>query len=199
MTALARGQSRKGESPVVVGASRSLWSRKSSGAPASCRSTPLHLRARLRAFPERNCDAIILGAGISGFVSASVLHGRGAGRILAIDEYRALGGNDIDCPIGPYTFSPTRRITRDTGSEAGSSSAPGWPIPSTGSMPPRRPRPTRSSRKSACTRLPPPPPCAGAQYAQNRAATLWSANRRNDNLRGQCHLAASSGPKSSFG
>jgi protoporphyrinogen oxidase len=53
---------------------------------------------------ESPWDTIILGAGMSGLISASVLHRQRAARILIVDEYARIGGNHIDCSIGPYTF-----------------------------------------------------------------------------------------------
>lgn len=58
-------------------------------------------------------DAIILGAGISGLVSASLLHRQGLKKILVIDEYGHLGGNHIDRHIGPYTFDIGTLIFQD--------------------------------------------------------------------------------------
>ena len=49
-------------------------------------------------------DAIVLGAGISGLISASLLCRQGLRRVLVIDEYDTVGGNHICCDIGPYTF-----------------------------------------------------------------------------------------------
>src|SRR4051812_23115889 len=49
-------------------------------------------------------DAIVLGAGISGLVSASILLEQGCKRILLVDEYGHVGGNHIDRTIGDYTF-----------------------------------------------------------------------------------------------
>ena len=49
-------------------------------------------------------DAVVLGAGISGLVSAAVLNEQGYRRVLVIDEFDKYGGNHIDCTIGPYTF-----------------------------------------------------------------------------------------------
>jgi protoporphyrinogen oxidase len=59
-------------------------------------------------------DAIILGAGISGLVSANILHRQGLKRILVIDEYDWIGGNHIHCHIGPYTFDIGALIFQDT-------------------------------------------------------------------------------------
>jgi protoporphyrinogen oxidase len=47
---------------------------------------------------------IVLGAGISGLVSASILLKEGYGNIVIVDEYAQVGGNHIDCSIGKYTF-----------------------------------------------------------------------------------------------
>ena len=49
-------------------------------------------------------DAIVLGAGISGLVSASILLNQGYQRVLIVDEYDHVGGNHIDVQIGEYTF-----------------------------------------------------------------------------------------------
>lgn len=52
----------------------------------------------------RDFDVAVLGAGISGLVSASVLAEQGHGRILVIDQYPVAGGNHIDVAAGGYTF-----------------------------------------------------------------------------------------------
>jgi protoporphyrinogen oxidase len=49
-------------------------------------------------------DAIVLGAGISGMVSASVLLDQGKRTILLVDDFPHLGGNHVCLDIGPYTF-----------------------------------------------------------------------------------------------
>lgn len=58
-------------------------------------------------------DVIILGAGISGLVSASVLLKQGCGRLLIVDEYSHVGGNHIDRSIGKYTFDIGSFIFQD--------------------------------------------------------------------------------------
>src|SRR4051812_41254277 len=58
-------------------------------------------------------DAIVLGAGISGLVSASVLLGQGAQEIVILDEYDHVGGNHIDRSIGDYTFDIGSLIFQD--------------------------------------------------------------------------------------
>jgi len=58
-------------------------------------------------------DAVILGAGISGLVSASVLARQGGSRILVIDEYDHVGGNHIDRSYGDYTFDVGSFIFQD--------------------------------------------------------------------------------------
>lgn len=58
-------------------------------------------------------DAIVLGAGISGLVSASVLLVQGAERVLVVDEYPHVGGNHIDRSIGSYTFDVGSLIFQD--------------------------------------------------------------------------------------
>lgn len=54
-----------------------------------------------------------MGAGISGLVSASILHGQGLSRILILDEYDRIGGNHIHRHIGPYTFDIGTLIFQD--------------------------------------------------------------------------------------
>ncbi|WP_084073383.1 NAD(P)-binding protein [Demequina sp. NBRC 110052] len=58
-------------------------------------------------------DAVVLGAGISGLVSASVLVERGACSVLVLDEYQQAGGNHLDFSIGPYTFDVGSLIFQD--------------------------------------------------------------------------------------
>jgi protoporphyrinogen oxidase len=58
-------------------------------------------------------DVIVLGAGISGLVSASVLQKQGYRRIVVVDEYAHIGGNHIDCRIGDYTFDIGSLIFQD--------------------------------------------------------------------------------------
>jgi len=58
-------------------------------------------------------DAVVLGAGISGLVSASVLAGQGCQRVLVVDEYDHLGGNHIDRTLGEFTFDVGSFIFQD--------------------------------------------------------------------------------------
>jgi protoporphyrinogen oxidase len=58
-------------------------------------------------------DVIILGAGISGLVSASVLLKQGYRNVLIVDEYGHIGGNHIDRSIGEYTFDIGSLIFQD--------------------------------------------------------------------------------------
>ena len=58
-------------------------------------------------------DAIVLGAGISGLVAASILSRQGAKRVDVVDNYDCLGGNHIDVEIGPYTFDIGSLIFQD--------------------------------------------------------------------------------------
>lgn len=58
-------------------------------------------------------DAIVLGAGITGLVSASILVNQGLPRILVVDEYGHVGGNHIDVTIGTYTFDIGSLIFQD--------------------------------------------------------------------------------------
>lgn len=50
---------------------------------------------------------------MTGLVAASVLHSQGLKRILVIDEYARIGGNHIDCQIGPYSFDIGTMIFQD--------------------------------------------------------------------------------------
>jgi protoporphyrinogen oxidase len=58
-------------------------------------------------------DVLVLGAGISGLVSASILLRQGAKNIVIVDEYAHVGGNHIDCRIGEYTFDIGSFIFQD--------------------------------------------------------------------------------------
>lgn len=58
-------------------------------------------------------DAIVLGAGISGLVSASILLGEGQRRVLIVDEYDHIGGNHIDWSCKGYTFDIGSLIFQD--------------------------------------------------------------------------------------
>ncbi|MGT2481337.1 NAD(P)-binding protein [Methylobacterium oryzae CBMB20] len=58
-------------------------------------------------------DAIILGAGITGLVSASILHDLGCRKIAVLDEFGNLGGNHIDRSISGYTFDIGSLIFQD--------------------------------------------------------------------------------------
>lgn len=58
-------------------------------------------------------EAIVIGAGISGLVTASVLQKQGYKKILVIDEYKKIGGNHIDRSIGTYTFDIGSLIFQD--------------------------------------------------------------------------------------
>ncbi len=58
-------------------------------------------------------DAIVLGAGISGLVSASVLQKQGYQRVLIVDAYDHVGGNHIDWSHAGYTFDIGSLIFQD--------------------------------------------------------------------------------------
>ena len=58
-------------------------------------------------------SVIVLGAGISGLVSASVLLKGGYQNVLVVDEYPHIGGNHIDRSIGKYTFDIGSFIFQD--------------------------------------------------------------------------------------
>jgi hypothetical protein len=57
--------------------------------------------------------AIVLGAGISGLVSASVLLDQGCKRVIVVDEYPHIGGNHIDWSKNGYTFDIGSIIFQD--------------------------------------------------------------------------------------
>lgn len=58
-------------------------------------------------------DAIILGAGVSGLVAASVLLRQNNERIAVIDEYAHIGGNHIDWSTNGFTFDVGSLIFQD--------------------------------------------------------------------------------------
>lgn len=58
-------------------------------------------------------DAVVLGAGISGLVSASILLDQGSERVLVVDEYEKVGGNHMDVAVGGYTFDVGSFIFQD--------------------------------------------------------------------------------------
>ncbi len=58
-------------------------------------------------------DAIILGAGVSGLVAASVLIRQGNGRIAVIDRYESIGGNHIDWSANGFTFDIGSLVFQD--------------------------------------------------------------------------------------
>ncbi|TNM59456.1 FAD-binding protein [Streptomyces sp. NP160] len=60
-----------------------------------------------------DADVLVLGAGISGLVSASVLLGQGAGRVVVVDGYPHVGGNHLDAHLGPYTFDIGSLVFQD--------------------------------------------------------------------------------------
>ncbi len=58
-------------------------------------------------------DVIVLSAGITGLVAASVLLEQGVGHIIVVDEYDHVGGNHIDRSHGRYTFDVGSFIFQD--------------------------------------------------------------------------------------
>lgn len=62
---------------------------------------------------ESEYDCVVLGAGITGLVSAAILSKQDAGRILVLDQYGHLGGNHIDRAYGAYTFDIGSFIFQD--------------------------------------------------------------------------------------
>jgi protoporphyrinogen oxidase len=62
---------------------------------------------------DKEFHTIILGAGISGLVAASVISTVGKNSILIIDEYSKIGGNHISIDIGNYTFDIGSYIFQD--------------------------------------------------------------------------------------
>lgn len=63
--------------------------------------------------PPERFDAVVLGAGVSGLVAASVLLEQGCRRILVADEYAHVGGNHIDRAIGDYSFDVGSFVFQD--------------------------------------------------------------------------------------
>lgn len=63
--------------------------------------------------PSVAAEIVILGAGISGLVGASVLLAQGFRSIVVVDEYPHVGGNHIDAHIGDYTFDIGSLIFQD--------------------------------------------------------------------------------------
>ncbi|AYC99955.1 NAD(P)-binding protein [Neorhizobium sp. NCHU2750] len=58
-------------------------------------------------------DAIILGAGVSGLVAASVLVKQSSGRIMVVDSYDRVGGNHLDWSRNGFTFDVGSLIFQD--------------------------------------------------------------------------------------
>lgn len=58
-------------------------------------------------------DAVVLGAGISGLVSAAILSRQGYARILIVDDYEQVGGNHLDWSSKGYTFDIGSLIFQD--------------------------------------------------------------------------------------
>jgi len=63
--------------------------------------------------PKEHYEVIILGAGVSGLVSASVLLSQGYRNILIVDAYNHVGGNHIDWSRDGYTFDVGSLIFQD--------------------------------------------------------------------------------------
>jgi hypothetical protein len=66
-----------------------------------CSRSPRQITAARQVLGQ---DVFVLGAGIGGLVSASILLKQGARNVIVVDEYARVGGNHIDCRIGEYTF-----------------------------------------------------------------------------------------------
>ncbi len=58
-------------------------------------------------------DAIVLGAGVSGLVAASLLIERGFKSVIIVDTYQDVGGNHIDVKVGDYSFDIGTFIFQD--------------------------------------------------------------------------------------
>jgi protoporphyrinogen oxidase len=67
----------------------------------------------MQGMPVDEFDVIVLGAGISGLTSTSILLREGCRSILVVDEYPVPGGNHIDCEIGDYTFDIGSYVFQD--------------------------------------------------------------------------------------
>ena len=63
--------------------------------------------------PSLEVEAVVLGAGISGLVGASVILDQGADSALILDEYPGVGGNHLDVEIAGYTFDVGSFIFQD--------------------------------------------------------------------------------------
>lgn len=61
----------------------------------------------------RVVDAVVLGAGVSGLVSTSILQQQGSDTVVILDEYDHIGGNHIDRSIGDYTYDIGSLIFQD--------------------------------------------------------------------------------------
>ncbi|MBO9135273.1 NAD(P)-binding protein [Rhizobium sp. B230/85] len=64
-------------------------------------------------FLEEEFDAVVLGAGISGLVSAAILSRQGHRNILIIDDYEHVGGNHLDWSSNGYTFDIGSLVFQD--------------------------------------------------------------------------------------
>ncbi len=62
---------------------------------------------------ESLAEVVVLGAGISGLVSASVLLRQGAATVVVVDDYGHVGGNHIDRSYSGYTFDVGSLIFQD--------------------------------------------------------------------------------------
>ena len=58
-------------------------------------------------------ETIVLGAGVSGLVAASVLAQQGYKPVIVVDEYARIGGNHLDWSSGQYTFDIGSLIFQD--------------------------------------------------------------------------------------
>lgn len=76
--------------------------------PAPSSSVDLNTSA-----PDAKFEAVILGAGISGLVGASILLDQGATSVLLLDEYPGAGGNHLDVELGGFTFDVGSFIFQD--------------------------------------------------------------------------------------
>jgi len=62
---------------------------------------------------DTRADVVVLGAGMSGLVGTTVLLDQGAGRVVVLDTYQAVGGNHLDVRLGPFTFDVGSFIFQD--------------------------------------------------------------------------------------
>lgn len=74
---------------------------------------PIATQTQTIATNSAEADVVVLGAGISGLVAASILHDQGVSKVRVIDQYDHIGGNHQDVAIDGYTFDVGSFIFQD--------------------------------------------------------------------------------------